>query len=114
MIISPWAMLITRITPKVMASPRPARMRIELRLKLLDRAALTSVMFIHGSADTPADTHRTRTTARARGGRPGLGREWVGWPDLLRRDLDQLALGDATLGPVAMPAGERDLRVRFR
>src|SRR5436190_10292647 len=39
-------MLITRMTPNVMARPRAVRIRIEQRLRLLDRADARSVPFI--------------------------------------------------------------------
>src|SRR5262249_21694984 len=48
MSMSPWAMLITRMTPNVIARPSAVRMRIELRLMLLERAASRSVVDIRG------------------------------------------------------------------
>src|SRR5438876_1223702 len=52
MSISPWAILITRMTPNVMASPSAVRIRMELRLKLLERTALRSVALIGNFSET--------------------------------------------------------------
>src|SRR5207245_3710340 len=52
MSMSPWAMLMTRMTRKVMASHSAVSVKMELRLKLLERTALRSVALIGNFSDT--------------------------------------------------------------
>src|SRR5947209_6050418 len=103
MSISPCAMLMTRMTPKVMARPNAARIRMELKLRQLNSVSVTSTM--------------TRRTPGEEGVRPPAGPGGAGRTDgcgpSLADDLDLLALGDAALGPVAVPALEDLLRVRL-
>src|SRR3954452_23629385 len=97
MSISPWAMLMTRITPKVMARPSAVRIRMELKLIALNRASEKSVAVIgpsHGAARGYAHSRKRHLT--------------------LLPDLHLLAFDQPALGPVAAPAGERDLRERVR
>src|SRR4051812_27977483 len=103
----PCAMLMTRITPKVMASPRAVSIRMELRLRLLERAALRSVRefilaYFVGALETGPGVRTPPGPACYCGRSRHLG-------DL---DLDVLALGFPALGPVALPPGEGDLRER--
>src|SRR5438876_3301764 len=105
MSISPWAMLITFMTPKVIDKPRAVRIRIELTLSALNSVSETGVRSINAT--------------RGRGGRvPGEFngrwrlrlREAASNSETLRfflKLLDLGALGHATFGPVATPTRER-------
>src|SRR5262245_10253760 len=106
--MSPCAMLITFITPKVIARPSAVRIKMELRLRLLERAELRSVAFIPCSVGGKSKgLPRRRLGERAAGGQ---GRGLT----LLRRHLHVRTLGRRALQPVAVPTGEGDLRVRLR
>ena len=56
-------MLITRMTPKVMANPRALRIRMELRLRLLEMAELRSAAPIPGPLPNPKAANNGRATA---------------------------------------------------
>src|SRR5262245_11267761 len=119
-------MLITRITPNVIARPRAVRMRMELKLRLLLIAALRSVAFIRRESPEKdgwiagcfcgADLQSASSTSRR--GRPITNRPHLSsQPNRRvssRPDLDLLALLQSVLGPVHAPARERDLRVGVR
>src|SRR5438876_10500531 len=110
-------MLMTRMTPNVIASPRAVRMRRELRLRLLESAAPMSVTLMGNSSNYLQGRRALRASRIASVPRRapwGWERLWRAKVRLVVADLYLRALGDAALGPIAVPAGEGNLRIRLR